>query len=393
AIVGPIVVAMIVAALIHAVSASARPWYGDPSATRLALLSACLLGLAPALSLAELRADARALAGVTWVLWSALGLLLALTIPGVSVVFTVPAVAGVLGLALAHGAAPASSRAAIGLALGPCLVALLWTQLAYGLEQAFGLGAPMTLATVYALALAAMTPTLALAWTRPRTLTAALAVVTLALALHASRQPEFTDSVRQPLNITLAEDHSQTPPRARWIASAWGSGETLPAALRQLAPFERERLDEAPWDGRTVHAAPAEPSPKVPPASLETLQETREGELRVLRVRLRASHGVGAHWLSLPAARLAELSLVTPTPRVIPPELRGDQARLTFFGVPDEGVELVLRIRGAAPVDVAVVDAAYGLPERAAALARARDATAMPRQFGDMHLITTITSL
>ncbi len=395
ALLGPILIGLLINALIGAISPSARPWYATPGPTRGALVLACLLGLVPALQLARARAGAWSLAAITWTLWSALALALAVLIPGASVVLTLPVAAGLVGLALVGRPGfdgHLGARAAIGLAAGPCLAVVLLIPLLQTLELAFGLGAAPLLLPAYALSLTALAAPLAAVWPRrARALTLALAAVTLALAVYASRQPEFNSSLRQPLNIVLYEDYDSG--RTRWLATAWGAGDSLPRELTALTRFERARVDEAPFLGRAVYQAAAAPPSTHAATPIVRRGESRRGDARVIQLQLRATHGVGAHWIELPPERIERLTLQGLAGEVVavPTVTRGGRALASFYGVSAEGLALELTVRGDAPVDITVTDAAYGLPPEGDAYARARDVQAMPRQHGDMHLIRQTT--
>src|SRR6185295_3616643 len=132
------------------------PWPARPTA---ALVAFWLLGVALAPLVAGLFARRAGLAGVwagVWLWWSALGLLLAVLLPGLSFLYLMPAlVAGLLGLALL----PRGGVAATVAALVPAVVAgLLWLPLIHGLFDALGgLALPVDAALV-ALLLTALAP-------------------------------------------------------------------------------------------------------------------------------------------------------------------------------------------------------------------------------------------
>lgn len=68
------------------------------------------------------------------------------------------------------------------------------------------------------------------------------------------------------------------------------------------------------------------------------------------------------------------------------------RGRLMLFGLPAEGVELTLDLRGG-PIEATVVDCVAGLPDSAASLAAARDTDAVPVQWGDTACVATRASL
>jgi len=68
---------------------------------------------------------------------------------------------------------------------------------------------------------------------------------------------------------------------------------------------------------------------------------------------------------------------------VIPPHTGpAKQWGLRYWAVPQEGIDLTIRIRSFQPVEIQVVDQSYGLPEIPGASFRSRPASMMPTPYG-----------
>jgi hypothetical protein len=337
-------------------------------------------------------------------LWSLLALLSSLVVPGLSIAFVLPAATGLASLAIASRAlrnkTEITTSGALLMSLGPCMAILVWVPLIYGVELAFGLGVPAGVLGLQALLLTTLAPLLLVTrGARTRPLWLALAVVTLGFGFYASRQPEFSAIYPQPLNIVLHEDRREEAAATRWIAHAWDMGEGLPPAL-VTAGFERGAIGAPPWGASRVYSAPAEPTEVASPTiTIIRTEMTGEGRRVLLRVGERASsgRGPGSVMLLLPADALASRELHpanavsgTSAPVSIQPGRSplASHAAYTFYGLPVEGVELWVTLARTRAVTGIVIMASYGLPANARALVDARDAGAMPRQHGDLHLIS-----
>jgi hypothetical protein len=150
----------------------------------------------------------------------------------------------------------------------------------------------------------------------------------------------------------------------------WGSADQkLDEWTAQFFPGGGERANLAehlPWGRGTFLKSDAALSP-LPAPNVEALDDSRQGELRILRLRVtspRLAPAMTIYWkwdlglelLAVNGKRIAEDR----------DDTAGNEApyrRLFYFGPPEEGVELSLKIRSSTPIELKVEDCSYGLPE------------------------------
>jgi hypothetical protein len=150
----------------------------------------------------------------------------------------------------------------------------------------------------------------------------------------------------------------------------WGSAdEKLDEWTAQFFPGGGERASLAehlPWGGGSFLKSDAALLP-LPPPNVVALDDSKQGELRTLRLRVtspRRAPAMTIYW----KRELGLESLAVNGKRIA--ENRDDSAgneapyrRLFYFGPPEEGVELSLKMRSSGPVELKVEDRSYGLPE------------------------------
>ncbi|CCH32926.1 M20/M25/M40 family metallo-hydrolase [Actinosynnema sp. NPDC047251] len=364
----------------YALLPAGDPYQPGPHLAALAVLTAALLlvwrGLLrgagePALALGVLGVHA------------VLGLLLAVLLPGGAYLFTLPALVGLLAVALT-GRPAAASLGAVPAVLVLLPVVLLLTP-ALGLAGAAGVLVPAALLATTALPLLRAAPP-----RRPVVLTA----LPLAVALVATGVlTEGYDEQRpKPVSLGYAVDGDRGS--ARWL----GEGEPDPA-FAALLPTPPAAVDELPnLTGRSLRTGPAQVAASVPAPVWEHLGDRQDGGLREYRVRLRTPGNAYAVavYADVPSGELVEAVV---DGRAVP---GGRNRRFTtgpwgwgfgYTAPPAAGFDVVLRVRGgdAAP-RLRAVSQTNGLPSDADAPALAPDRTqaAWPSPAGQSYASRTI---
>ncbi len=382
---GTILTALLLAAGLSIAVRGAMPynWVDRPQAE---LAAFALVGLAVALVLAgavSRRAGVVGLWSAVWIGWSVLGVAVAMAAPGIAYLFIVPALAaGILGLLAAPGG--------MGSSLAPGVVAaLLWLPIVTPLYD--GLGAPALVAVGLFVALLVMTlaPLVPAAGALGRRWLplAALAAAAVCIGLAFASAP-FSAATPQPEPVQLAQDADTG--KARWLVFG---PRPLPAAVRQAAAFSPDKERAYDWESENYRAfvAPA-PHLDAPGPQVSVLEDSVSGDKRTLRLLLTSNRGCPEAALVVPKeAKLisatvdgAATETEAPGRRQGPPPDHQSYGSLT---TPPEGVEIVLVLGTAAPLDALVYDLSSGLPPAGAALLKARPASAVPFQDGDTTLL------
>ena len=138
-----------------------------------------------------------------------------------------------------------------------------------------------------------------------------------------------------------------------------------------------ELRDFFPTSSRGHLRASAPTLPLAPP-SCELLEESADGGLRTLRLRVRSQRQAPTLSFYLENARV-ERGTLNGKALELRPQADGDARwELRYYGLPAEGVDLVLAVRLAGPLKVKVVDQSYGLAEVSGAGFGSRPADLMP---------------
>lgn len=361
--------------LLGMTAASGVQWAAHPFPFQAAFWAIALAAVGMTAALLSRRAGFLGLWLGVWIGWALAGLLLSLTLPGLSYFFLVPALAaGLAGLVLALRGGAGSVLAAL---LPAAVAAVLWFPPLTMIYD--GLGA-MVLAGIALLA-GVVFSSLAPLFSSPSRLgrrvvplaAAAAAAVFLAVAvaspLHSAESPDV-------LNLTFYQDADEG--KARWIAFDRSPRLPLPPGLAKAAPFRPQREKAFPWSGGANAWVADAPSLDVPGPELTVLADAVEGGKRRLRVRLRSLRGAPDAILILPEAARVEAFAAQGRPI---PERTDDtlSPRDWFFyflaAIPPEGVEIDLVLGETAPQTWYFSDLSLGLPPAGAALAAARPAT------------------
>ena len=118
-------------------------------------------------------------------------------------------------------------------------------------------------------------------------------------------------------------------------------------------------------------------------------EEKKEGEGRTLT--LLAMSPRKANWITLYVsdAEVLEASVNgKPIPKDPDARVPAQGWRLRFSNPPDQGIEVMLKVRGTQPVKVRAVDGSLGLPDIAGMNLKPRPDWLMPAHTGDVTLVT-----
>jgi peptidase M28-like protein len=365
------------------------PWVARPLPATVAFW---LLALAATLWVSSLLGRRAPLAGLlagVWILWSLLGLILGLALPGLSYLFLVPAlVAGVCGLAL--GGSPGGRVLA---AIVPAVVVgLLWFDILRFLYLGLGFTGFLITAVLLAIVFGTLIPLLPASGAVGRRWLPSIAAAGAVLAaVVAMVTPPYSPSSPRSLNLLFHE--SAGGGGGRWVIRGSGS---VPEPLRNAARFATKPEVPFPWSPSLARAfvAPAPPL-NAPGPELNVLSDSVSEGKRHLRLQLRSPRGapIGIVYLP-PEARPdsikmngQEMLLVTGR-QGLATGMGGGWRTFSNFTLPPEGCEVELVLGATQPLDWYVVDRSPGLPPFGAELLTARNKAAAPRQEGDTTLVS-----
>jgi hypothetical protein len=362
------------------------PWAARPLP---AIVAFWLLALAVTLGVSALIGRRAPLAGLWaggWILWALLGLILGLTLPGLSYLFLVPAlVAGLCGLVL--GGSPAGRVTAV--ILPAFVAALLWFDVLRLLYLGLGFTGLLVTAVLLSLIFGTLVPLLPASGALGRRwipwAAAAGAVIAAVIALVT---PPFSPSSPRNLLLQLHEDAGNGG--TRWIVR----GGPLPEPVRKAAQFATQPEAPFPWSPPASRAfvAPAPPL-NAPGPELTVLSDSVVEGKRHLRLRLTSPRGAAVGIVFIPVDAQVE-SLRIDGQEALRPERRGPGSgppgwrTFSNYTLPPGGSELEAVLGSTQPMDWYVLDRSYGLPPSGAELMAARAKVAMPIQDGDSTTVS-----
>ncbi len=328
-----------------------------------------------------------------WLIWSVLGLLLAVLAPATSYVFTVPALAAGLCGVLARvwrgragGGAPP-----VPVILPGLVAAVLWWGVLPPMYEGIGVPALPLIAALLALVFAALAPLVAAGGRFGRRLWILALAATVVAALAALAQAPVSSQSPRHLSFTLYQDGDSGT--ARWVALG---PPPLPPAVRRAAAFGKPGpvYPWSPADARLV-SAPAPPLAATPPPELRVIEDTVAGGRRHLRLLLVSRRGAPIGTFLVPASanptavRVDGHPLPEADPRRPPPRPRpGDWLSYSNATLAPAGCELDLELGDTGPLEVYGLDASFGLPPAGAGLLAARPPEAVTFQQGDTVLFS-----
>lgn len=314
--------------------------------------------------------------GAAAMVWFALvGGGLSIALPGISILFAIPAAVFAIGVLAALAWKPAQSA---GASIAALVVIAIWAPLLFLIELALGFEIPFALALVSALMLLPCVGVLASIRGEGRW-RELLAVVLVALALSVALSavaPSMTAARPRSLNITYFVN--TTDGEARVLAGA--AERELPRTLQ--GAFRSEMI--LPGDRFDTWAAPARVEEIAPP-TLEGISIVQENGERIVRARL-AMHGAYRAILRMPmtsAPLRARVNGVV-TEFADTGGEGGDFMNLACQGRACEGADIEIML-GVAPADDWYMIGQFPgrTPPEAEAFRVRRGPTATPIQMGD----------
>ena len=142
---------------------------------------------------------------------------------------------------------------------------------------------------------------------------------------------------------------------------------------------------------RTVITAPA-PRIELPPPAFTVLENRQQADSKSIRLRIRSPRG--APYAHLDLTLPGELTEATVNGKAVNvsdiPTNRRSRFTLLYFGLPPQGAEVRLTIRGTGPITGTLVDYSNDLPELAGVTVRPRSAEYIPAPF-DFRDPTAVT--
>lgn len=320
-----------------AVNFAPQPW---PSVVSmwLAGLAAALLGCAAF----NRRDDVCALLYGIAIVWHAIGIALAVTLPGAAYLFIVPALAVTI-CAWVHAKEETTAIVAATIA------AILFFP--FGVVLYDALGSRMMAAT--AVLMGAFFTFVAPLFARYRNGFAAAALAIVA-ALIGLAQPESTKERPRSFPLTYIDNVRAKQPS--WVA--WDVPEGMPVK------FERAEASLTPWNTGSMLAAPA----PAQPLQRATISGERSGN--IVTIRVRSPRHADRLTLFVRGATVRRVN------GVVPPPGRGRMRTNRGWSVAAAaGVdEMVVELAANGPVEAAASDITFSLPPQAAPLLRARAA-------------------
>jgi hypothetical protein len=379
-VLGAAIAGLLLYVLAQYLSGTPDPSYAHPTVLRLAFASA--IG---ALTLLVARfAPPRAVAAACWLWMAGLGILVALLLPGFAPYFLIPscitAVLFFVAALLPGGWEGTAGQGIILFSAAPAL--LLWVGLGAEGETVMGLKLHPLVTIPIALGLTTLVPLFA-ARRLPRfggAVAAILALAAIALAMLAGREPAFTASAPQRLNITYVENGGH----ARWAADALSP---IPESMRAVADFTIKPQRLSPFAWSSLYLAPAgvarDPSPV---AHLLTNQRTRDGWHVTIAVQ--GSSRAQQMFLVLGKPHGLKAIDVNDCHFAVPPEWASrDRVVIACMSRDCAAMRLGFALTSPAPLDVVFGEQRFGLPPAAGLLLAARPKTAVTSQNGDGVLL------
>jgi hypothetical protein len=288
--------------------------------------------------------------------WWLLALVTSIVFPGMSYLFTWP----VIAMSLAMGWVALKGKNSVALTMGALPGIILITPAIYVAYQ-FVL-APMIGVLVFflALLLGLLGPQIELlSGPKPRPVTLGLLAVSAALLVVGSLTAGFTPDHPRPNAVAYlleADGGEATWIQAGTVTDAWTeqflSGEPTFARLGSLFPIERSSRFPV-VQGRAA-------SVQLPAPDFQILEDTTDGDTRTLHVRLISARSAPVIELDI-APYQAVIAVTLDGKRYATSESNRDLWTLIYYGVPAEGIELVLEVDANEPLSVQVIDSTWDL--------------------------------
>ncbi|HYR09889.1 MAG TPA: M28 family peptidase, partial [Longimicrobium sp.] len=302
---------------------------------------------------------AELLAGALLV-WGVAALAFGVVMPGAGYLWLWPTLAGAAGLAalLRGGAEAPAERRLLAAGLGALPALLLVAPVVWLLYQGVTVQAAALLMVLVVLVLGLMLPHLELAQRAAgRTWLLAPALAGVALLVLAGVRSSFDAAHPRPNSLFYVMDAGRN--EASWVSSD-AQADAWTARFLGATPTRGPLREYFPAIEYPFLRAPAPAVASARPPRLELLSDERRADGRVLRVRVRSERGAEQVWVN---AAGAEISAAAVNGRALAQGGRAtDPWSLRYVGLPAEGIELTLQVKGTSPVSIRAVDRTSGLP-------------------------------
>lgn len=335
-------------------------WVARPLASIAAM---ALVGIAAALFAATLlnrRNDPRGMLYGVAIVWHAIGIALAVALPGAAYLMIVPALAVTI-CALARADETVTSSVAATVA------AIVIFPIAIMIYEALGGG----LMTAIALIAGVSTTLVAPLFARARNGMAALALA-IVCAVVALLQPTFTKEKPQIVPLYYVDDSSARP---QWLTY------DVTEPLAKVTAFTKADPKLTPWNRGSAFVAPA------PDLRLPRVLVSGERTARGVTIRVASQRNAGRISLFIRGGKIVR------TNGVVPPPITRHRGRLANGWQVTNGAgvqELVVDVEAAGRVEAIASDSTFAFPPEGAVLQRARNASvATTIQDGDVTITRT----
>ena len=353
-------------------------WFAQPEWTRAWCVLAALVALPLALMLTRAPRNAHMLGAAAWLWFVALGFAASFALPGISILFAIPAAAYALLAAIGFVWTPARG---LGAWVAAALALLIWAPTLFLVELALGFEFPYAFAVLTAL--------VAVTWlgaivrvqgeARWRGGAAVLGVGLIAAIVGAVSAPAASATRPAPLNLNYFLDVDAG--HARLLAG--GAARPLPPEIAAAADFSAEMV--LPGDRFATWAAPADIAP-APAPTLAEITLTEAGDTRTVQARL-VMNGAYRALVRVPRASAPlSVTLNGAAARIADAgEGPGEFVTLSCQGRACDGAVLELTFTGDRPLgEWFVIGQTPGVAAAPAdAVRAARSGTTTPIQFGD----------
>ena len=369
--------------LLHALAQwiSGQP---DPSyAYPIALREGLTLGMIAAVVLVARMAESRSALFAVWIWFSALALITAIFVPGLSPYFLFPSLLAALAAA-ARLAAP--ERAKLWPFALPALLALVvWIGLVAAGESLMGLKLHPLFTVPAAFAAMTLVPFLDApamsrnAWTGCVGFALGAALIATGIA---GIQPAYSRTKAQRLSIRYVEDRAAH--NAWWVLDAYAP---LPISLRAAAAFAPQPAPVVQGPFPNTYNAPAG-TPRFAPPSAQILQDAVFPNARRISVAIKGSDKTDTMLVVVPKSAGLRHFDFRNEHLDVPKDFASDMT-LLCNSRDCRDLDLALTVANHTPFKLIVLEERFGLPRFAAKLVSARPNNAIPSQSGDVTLLAT----
>ncbi|HWE06148.1 MAG TPA: M20/M25/M40 family metallo-hydrolase [Rhizomicrobium sp.] len=358
------------------VAGTPDPSYAHPAALRIALA----FGLAGAtLLVSRLTLPGYAPTAV-WLWIAALGIVVAIFLPGLSPYFLIPASAAAI-LLLATACIPGgwdSAAGAIAVFAAALVALLVWSSISASGESVMGLKLHPLFTVPFAIGLTTLVP-LFMRYAMPRrlwaTATTTLFVAALCGAVVQGLEPAYSSTAAQRLNVTYVEDRH----RALWAVDTLAP---VPGEMREIVSFasEPQRLSRAM---PLAYVAPAG-APRFPLPTATIASDRYVGAGRSLTLVLHGSRKAAQMILVIPRSAMLKAIDLSGRHFDAPPSWANeDSVALACMSRDCASTTVTLTLASRSTQALELYEHRFGLPDFAKHLVAARPPTAVQSQNGD----------